>query len=151
MITEIEIKDNLDWFIDNNFEVKITNSPLHPFPSSNKSSAMMDNVKKINIYCKKFMEYIQSKELFKIKENIYKNLYRFYKLNSDCKITFEIVKYIKYKDYYSSDSKILEKFNLTTQKLFTKLSNFFINYILNGFFLLNFFHYFCKLKQSPLL
>lgn len=59
------------------------------------------------------MEYIQSKELFKIKENIYKNLYRFYKLNSDCKITFEIVKYIKYKDYYSSDSKILEKFNLT--------------------------------------
>lgn len=47
MITEIEIKDNLDWFIDNNFEVKITNSPLHPFPSSNKSSAMMDNVKKM--------------------------------------------------------------------------------------------------------
>lgn len=96
MITEIEIRDNLDWFLDNDFDIGIT---------------QFKGVSKVNIFYKNFAQPIKMKEFSKMKIDIYKNLYRFYKLNSDKKITFKFVKLINERDFNFGHNLAKDKFN----------------------------------------
>ena len=64
---DTDILDNLDWFLDNDFDIRITKV----------KGVSTATVYEVNMLYKHFAQPIKMKDFFKMKTDIYKNLYRF--------------------------------------------------------------------------